>query len=191
MEILVVEDDAISRLVLLTKLKKLGHEATPAQDGEEGWQIFLRDRPRLVITDWMMPELDGLQLCRRIRAHDSESYTYILVLTALTGKRNYLDGMDAGADDFLDKPVDMEELSARLHVASRILALQTHVRQLEGLLPICSYCKKIRVTDDEWQVIEGYITAKTGARFSHGYCPECYERIVRPQFDGLTQKEQS
>ena len=185
MTILVAEDDEVSRLVLLTKLKKLGHDVIAAQDGEEGWQAFAREQPRLVVTDWMMPKIDGLQLCRRIRAHDQEKYAYIIMLTALTGKKHYLEGMDAGADDFLNKPVDMDELVARLRVAERILALQAEVKQLVGLFPICAYCKKIQNEDNTWQSIEVYIGKRSEAKFSHGYCPTCYELNVKPQLEQL------
>ena len=185
MTILVVEDDNVSRLLLMTKLKKLGHTAIEASDGEQGWQAFVREQPRLVITDWMMPELDGLQLCRRIRGVEKECYTYIIMLTALSGKKNFLEGMGAGADDFLNKPMDMDELMTRLHVAERILALQTEVRQLEGLLPICAYCKQIRDENNAWQPIEGYVSSHTDAKFSHGICPSCYEQTIKPQLEKL------
>ncbi|HEY6191342.1 MAG TPA: response regulator [Bacteroidota bacterium] len=185
MRVLVAEDDEISRIVLLTKLKKLGHEAIPAEDGEDAWQAFVRERPRLVITDWMMPELDGLELCRRIRSQDREQYTYIIMLTARSGKKHYLEGMEAGADDFLTKPVDMDELTACLKVAGRITDLQSEVRQLQGLLPICGYCKKIRDDHDCWEQIEGYISKRTEATFSHGVCPDCIELHLKPELERL------
>jgi DNA-binding response OmpR family regulator len=188
MKIVVVEDDPVCQLILATRLKKLGHEAIVTHDGEEGWRAVIEDQPRLVITDWMMPKLNGLDLCRKIRALDQEKYTYIIILTALTGKKNFLEGIDAGADDFLNKPVDIDELTARLRVAERILALQTEVKQLEGLLPICAYCKKIRDEQNTWQRIEGYISRRTEATFSHGVCPECHEQHVKPELERLTKK---
>ena len=191
MNVLVVEDDNISRLVLMTKLKKLGYPANEAIDGEEGWSAFTTQQPGLVITDWMMPRLDGLCLTRRIREQHSERYTYIIMLTALQGKKNCLEGMDAGVDDFLNKPVDMDELSARLRVADRILAMQKEISQLEGLLPICSYCKKIRNESNAWEAIEGYISKKTDATFSHGFCPRCYEVHVKPQLTQLRDRRLS
>ncbi len=92
--------------------------------------------------------------------------------------------MEAGADDFITKPVDMDELHARLKAAERILGLRTHVQQLEGLLPICAYCKRIRDAAEQWESIERYVEARSAAQFSHGYCPECYEKHVRPQIEG-------
>ncbi|MEO8168910.1 MAG: response regulator, partial [bacterium] len=110
-----------------------------------------------------------------------DNYVSLIMLTTLTGKKNYLEGMDAGADDFLNKPVDMEELTVRLRVADRMHALRTEVKQLEGLLTICAYCKNIRDENNTWQQIEGYIAKRSEAEFSHGYCPECYEKHIVPQ----------
>lgn len=183
MKILIAEDDSISRLILLKKLEKTGHTLLAREDGEAAWHAFLMERPQLVITDWMMPKIDGLALCRMIRGHMQEKYVYIILLTALTGKKNYHEGMDAGADDFLNKPVDMDELTARLCVAGRILALHAEMRQVEGLLPICSYCKRIRDENNTWQPIERYISGRTEATFSHGCCPSCLERYVKPEME--------
>jgi DNA-binding response OmpR family regulator len=188
MKILVAEDDKVSRLVLSTGLRKLGHEVIEAADGQEAWSLFRSGDVHMVITDWMMPNMDGLHLCRSIRAELESKYTYIIMLTALGGKESYLEGMKAGADDFITKPFDIDGLAARLRVAERILKLQAEVRQLEGLLPICTYCKKIRSDDDAWQAIEVYITRQTDASFSHGICPECYESYVRPQLDQLRER---
>lgn len=188
MRILVAEDDKVSRLVLSTGLRKLGHEVIEAADGEEAWALFRSGDVHMVVTDWMMPNMDGLQLCRSIRAELESKYTYIIMLTALGGKESYLEGMNAGADDFITKPFDIDGLTARLRVAERILKLQAEVRQLEGLLPICTYCKKIRSDDDAWQAIEVYLTRQTEASFSHGICPECYESHVRPQLDQLRER---
>jgi sigma-B regulation protein RsbU (phosphoserine phosphatase) len=191
MKVLIAEDDSISRLVLSTKLTKLGHEVVAAEDGEDAWSLFLEDQPQLIITDWMMPKVDGLDLCRLIRSHVQAKYPYIMVLTALTGKKNYLEAMEAGADDFLNKPVDMEELTARLVVAGRILSLHTQMTQLEGLLPICAYCKQIRNDQNTWQPIEGYISERTEAKFSHGYCPDCIEKFVKPDIEAYRLKKLS
>jgi phosphoserine phosphatase RsbU/P len=185
MKILVAEDDKVSRLVLTTGLRKLGHEVVDVEDGQEAWRVFQQSQIHLVITDWMMPNMDGPQLCRLIRGIQDSKYTYIILLTALGGKESYLEGMNAGADDFITKPFDIDELNARLRVAERILRLQDEVKQLEGLLPICAYCKRIRSDDDSWQAIEVYITKQTDASFSHGVCPECFESHVKPQLDQL------
>ena len=115
--------------------------------------------------------------CRRIRSAHGEKYAYLILLTALSGKRNFLDGMEAGADDFMTKPVDMEELTARLRVAERILEMHTKMKQMEGLLPICSYCKKIRDDEGSWTQLESYIMKHSDAEFTHGICSECAKKL--------------
>lgn len=140
MKILIAEDDTTSRLVLAATLKKAGHEVASAKNGREAWEMLQEGDYSLVISDWMMPDMDGLELCRLIRAQRQMTYTYIILLTALGGKTNYLDAMDAGADDFITKPFDAEQLDARLRVAKRILDLHEMLRtnamydSLTGLL---------------------------------------------------------
>lgn len=173
MKILVVDDDPRVRDTLEFMLDAIGHEVSAAADGLEGWARFQTSGVDVVFTDWMMPGMDGLDLCTRIREAGRDRYTYVIILTALDGPDNYLAGMDAGADDFVTKPCSQRELQARLRVAERVLNLQGQVRTLEGLLPICSYCKQMRDDDGSWLPIEEYIAARTDADFTHGICPTC------------------
>jgi sigma-B regulation protein RsbU (phosphoserine phosphatase) len=183
MKILVAEDDSASRLVLTAALKKLNHEVVVTENGRDAWEVVKdnearkADSLRMVISDWMMPHVDGLELCRLIRGQQTRYYTYIILLTALSGKGNYLQGMAAGADDFVTKPFDIEELAARLHVGERILNLELKVNRLEGLLPICAYCKNIRDESNNWHQMEQYIATRSEAEFTHGVCPTCLEKI--------------
>ena len=144
----------------------------------------------VAVIDWEMPELTGLELCRRMRGVPRAKYTYVIMPTSRRGKQDYLEGMGAGADDFVSKPASPEELVARLRVAERILGLQAEVKQLEGLLPICSYCKRIHKDDDTWQQLEVYVEERSDAEFSHGVCPQCYETKLAPQLGGSTGKEE-
>ena len=185
MKILVAEDDRVSSIVLCELLTKNGHEVTAVENGQLAWDFYSSMHVPMLISDWMMPVMDGLELCRKIRAGKHTNYTYIILLTALSGKANYLEGMEAGADDFVVKPFDADELQARLRAAERILALQHEVRQLRGLLPICSYCKKIRDDRNIWTQLEQYVTEHSGALFSHSLCPDCYDKEMRPQLDQL------
>lgn len=184
MNILFAEDDPVSRAKLTAVLNAAGHKTTVVENGEDAWGAWLLAEYRVVLSDWMMPELDGLELCRRIRAHKAHHYTYFIMLTGKTGKENYLAAMQAGTDDFVTKPVDPDELHARLHVAERILGLREELNALEGLLPICSYCKRIRNERGEWSQLEGYIEKRSAAEFSHGICPDCFTRHVEPQLGG-------
>ncbi len=141
---------------------------------------------RVVVSDWMMPNSDGLDLCRRIRNRVNSEYIYFILLTARDAtEENQTAAADAGVDDFLTKPLDVSELWTRLRVAERILKYTTQVRQLEEMLPICSYCKKIRDDQNYWQQLEGYISERTGSDFSHSVCPDCYKRVVIPELEQL------
>jgi phosphoserine phosphatase RsbU/P len=183
--ILVVEDDPVSRRILGGMLVSLDHQVLVAEDGDEAWRLLTAEAVDVVVTDWMMPRVDGLELTRRIRGRSRDRYLWVLLLTVLSGKGCFLDAMQAGADDFMSKPVDIDELMARLRVAERILGLQRAVRQLEGLLPICAYCKRIRDEGDSWSQVEEYVSRRTEAQFSHGICPACYDRHVKPQLESI------
>lgn len=187
MKILTVEDDAVARALLRQALKRLGHEAVEAADGEAAWELLQKnDTIRVVVSDWMMPNSDGLELCKKVRARVGAEYTYFILLTARDAtEANQMAAADAGVDDFLTKPLDFAELWTRLRVAERILRYTTQVRLLEEMLPICSYCKKIRDDQNYWQQLEGYISERTGSDFSHSVCPDCYQRVVMPELAQL------
>ncbi len=131
MKVLIAEDDRDSRELLSWLLQKLGYQVVAAANGKEAWEAFRKGRFRLVISDVLMPEIDGLELCRKIRTHKQSKYTYIIMITALIGKKDYLEGMEAGADDFVTKPFDPDELKARLRVAERIISFQQQVAAAE------------------------------------------------------------
>jgi phosphoserine phosphatase RsbU/P len=198
MKILIAEDDAVTNHYLESTLRKWGYQTIATVNGGEAWRAMEgAEAPLMAILDWMMPEIDGLQLCRKIRAAPMMAATYVILLTARGGHGNAVQGLDAGADDYVTKPFDYEELRARVKVGARVAQLQASlaervsqleemmakVKQLRGLLPICSYCKKIRDDRNYWQQVEGFISEHSEAQFSHGICPECYAKIVRPELD--------
>ncbi len=129
MNILVADDDAVSRRLLEATLKKWGYDVVVADDGDKAWEVLQReDAPQLAILDWVMPGLDGPQICREVRSLGEQRYVYLLLLTAKSEKEDLVKGMDAGADDFLTKPFDAQELRARLRAGIRILELQETLR---------------------------------------------------------------
>jgi CheY-like chemotaxis protein len=182
--VLIAEDDVVSLRVLLSALVDLGHDVSTAGNGAAAWEIWQRTRQRIVISDWAMPELDGLELCRRIRERPGELYTYFILLTTRSGRESHRTASEAEVDDFLAKPLDREDLQARLRVAERIFGLRREVQQLEGLLSICAWCKRIRDERGAYSSLERYIEKRSRAEFSHGVCPECYEKHLRPQIEG-------
>ena len=186
MKILAVEDDPVANALLVRTLSKLGHDVVTVSDGDAAFELLSKDPVRVVVSDWVMPKLDGLELCRRVRARVGSDYVYFILLTSqLSSEINQREAIEAGVDDFLSKPLVTQEIWMRLRVAERILRYATQVQQLEAFLPICGYCKKIRDDKNYWQQIESYINARTGTDFSHSVCPDCYTRIIVPELAQL------
>ena len=186
MKILAVEDDPVARAVLHQALLRLGHEVVNAHDGTEALKILEKEPVRVIVSDWMMPAMDGLALCRAVRGRVQTDYVYFILLTGRTADvDNQREAIEAGVDDFLSKPLNAQDIWMLLRVAERILRYATEVRQLEAFLPICGYCKKIRDDQNYWQQIESYINQRTGTDFSHSVCPDCYQRVVMPELENL------
>jgi len=194
--ILVAEDHYVSRHLLERNLQNWGFDVITAQDGVAAAEILAGpDAPSLAILDWMMPLMDGVEVCQRVRQNHNAPYIYLLMLTAKSQKDEIATGLDAGADDYVIKPFDPDELRARLKVGQRVVelerALEKRVRDLETalndvkrlktLLPICMYCKSVRDDKDYWRQIDEYIYTETGTDFSHGICPTCLEKISKGQ----------
>jgi DNA-binding response OmpR family regulator len=184
--ILIAEDDPVSARILEATLLKFGYQPVIARNGVEAWETFDQEPVRLIVSDWMMPGLDGLALCEKVRARAQTPYTYFILLTAnQTSAHNYELASAAGVDDFLPKPLDREAIRMRLRVAERILKYTAEIRQLQELIPICTYCHKVRDEHDYWDLVESYIQKETGSRFSHGACPQCYEKEMERLQDAL------
>ncbi len=123
MKVLVADDDPVSRRLLQNYLQKWGYDVAVTTNGAEAWRMFEQNEFQMVISDWMMPELDGLDLIRRIRQHALDHYVYTILLTSRSQKDDFVAGMDAGADDFVSKPFDQDELHVRLRAGERIVNL--------------------------------------------------------------------
>jgi phosphoserine phosphatase RsbU/P len=167
-------------------------------DGAAAWDVLQGpNRPSIAILDWMMPELTGIEVCQKVREARDTTPVYLLILTSRDRTEDLVAALEAGADDHVGKPFEPAELRARVKVGERVVALQrslaervvaleralADVHQLQGLLPICMYCKKIRSDGNYWQQVESYITQRSGATFSHGICPECMNTHVRPELE--------
>ncbi|MFQ5777356.1 MAG: response regulator transcription factor [Terriglobia bacterium] len=198
MRVLVAEDDPISYRVLERTLVLAGFGVVAVRDGAEAWRILqTKGAPELAILDWMMPLMDGPEVCRRVRETSTRNPTYIILVTARGRREDIVAGLDAGANDYVVKPFDQAELRARVRVGARVVELQknlsdhirhledalSQVKQLQGLLPICSYCKKIRDDQDYWHHVEAYLGEHSEVQFSHGFCPDCYEKFLKPELE--------
>jgi phosphoserine phosphatase RsbU/P len=196
MRVLIAEDDPVSRRVLSATLTRWGYEVVVTVDGSQALAALGEpEAPALAVLDWMMPGLDGVEVVRRLRAAKGGGTPYCILLTAKGAREDLVAGLQAGADDYIVKPFDREELRARVQVGQRMVELQQaladrvreleqalgQVTQLQRLLPICTYCKRVREDQDYWQEVEAYVGRHTGVQFSHGICPTCWETVVRPE----------
>ena len=195
--VLVAEDDPKTQKALIFLLQRHGYAATAVGDGQAALDILTQpDPPSIVLLDWEMPKLDGLNVCRLLRAMPLRHYIYVIMVTARDSAADLLAAFAAGADDFLGKPADTAQLLARMRSGERVLSLEARlenriaqlecsikeVRHLKRLLPICMYCKKVRDDSDYWQEIDTYIHEHTGTDFSHGVCPACVATGVAREF---------
>jgi len=196
MRILVAEDDATSRSLLAALLGRWGYAVEAVEDGVLALERLRQpDPPRLAILDWVMPRMDGTEVCRQIRQPGGPALLYVVLLTARGEKSEIIRGLQAGANDYVTKPYDPEELRARIGVGQRMIELQealaarlreleeaqAHIKTLQGILPICMHCHKIRTDQQGWEQLEHYISQHSEAQFSHSICPECIQKHF-PQY---------
>lgn len=192
MRILIADDDITSRTVLSAVLQKGGHEVVEVCDGDEALVVLqCADAPRMAILDWMMPGIDGIEVCRRVRACETDHPPYLIILTTRGEKTDISEGLNAGANDYIAKPFSAVELSARIEVGCRYVALEdrfaakvrelreamAQIKTLGGIVPICSSCKKIRDDAGYWRQVELYVSEHSDAKFTHGICPECMAKL--------------
>jgi CheY-like chemotaxis protein len=202
LQVLVADDEPVSRAVVGAMLKKAGYDVTYAPDGDQAWTQLNSDRPpAIALLDWEMPGLAGPEVIRKIRARGDQAPTYVILLTSRDSSADIVAGLKAGANDYVTKPANEDELIARVNVGARVVELQTaladrvrsleealaNVKALQTLLPMCAYCKAIRNDQNYWEKVETYFHEHSGVSFSHSYCPTCYERFVKPQLDALEE----
>ncbi|MBS4029413.1 MAG: response regulator transcription factor [Ignavibacteriales bacterium] len=208
MKILIADDDPVALNLLKMMLQKWNYEVVHFSNGSDAWKkIQSNDSPSLLILDRQMPGYHGEQICKMVREQFPDKPFYIILITGAAIESNdVVEGiMQFGADDYVTKPFIARELQARVQAGIRILNLEitlanrvkelenalTNVKQLQGLLPICSYCKKIRDDKNYWSEVESYITRHSDAKFSHGVCPDCVEKYVKPELEALKQKKRT
>ena len=192
MRVLIADDDRVMRHALGRKLSSWDFEPVPCSDGLEVRQVLQAPPlPPIALIDWNMPGVDGLTLCREIRKLPDGGNVYLILVTSNASRQDVLSGLTSGADDYVVKPFDWEELRARVRIGARTATLQqtlaervkelqaamSRVRVLDGLLPICSYCKAIRSDENYWEQLEEYVSNHSEATFSHGICPSCFDRV--------------
>jgi DNA-binding response OmpR family regulator len=206
MTLLVADDDPVARSFMEALLADWGYTSVVVGDGLAALACLQEpDGPRLALLDWMMPGMTGVEVCQRLRAEWGTENYYLILVSTRGAKQDRVSGLREGADDFVAKPFDIDELRARIQVGERVLHLQhrlservheleaalAQVKQLRGLLPICSYCKKVRDDQNYWQQVEGYVVKHAEVRFSHGICPDCYRDIVQPELEKLTRSKEA
>jgi|RhiMetdeSRZDD1v2_1073273.scaffolds.fasta_scaffold1349148_2 DNA-binding response OmpR family regulator len=204
MKLLIADDDRMMLRMVEAALAPLGYEIIRAGDGGTAWEQLSAEegKPDIAVLDWEMPVMPGPELCRRSRALERSVPTYCILVTARDRTEDVVSGLEEGADDYVVKPFKPEELRARVRVGARVLELQQNlvermheleqalneVRQLQGLLPICAWCKKIRDEQNYWQMVETYITKRADVRFTHSVCPDCRQKFLQPQIDRAKQR---
>jgi sigma-B regulation protein RsbU (phosphoserine phosphatase) len=193
MTVLIADDDKLTLNVLNDTLTRAGYDVLTATDGDQAWKKLQQSQTSLAILDWIMPGMEGVEICERAQKDPKLANRYFILLTGKSKTEDLVAGLKSGASDYLRKPFDEAELIARVEVGARFIELQrrlgerveelekalAQVRRLEGLLPICSYCKRIRNEQDYWERVDNYISQHANVRFSHNICPECYEKHVK------------
>ncbi len=191
LRVLIADDDPIARRFLESAVSRAGYEPVVVSAGDEAWRVLgAEDGPGVAVLDWMMPGLTGIEVCEKVRAEGLRIPPYLIVLTSRGATDDVVRALRAGADDHITKPFDLEELRARLAVGVRIVTLQrqladrileleealAHVQQLQGLIPICAWCRQVRSDGNFWEQVESYLARRSGLQFSHAICPSCRKR---------------
>lgn len=189
MKILIADDDRTSCMMLQATLKKMNYEVILVDNGLQAWNILRNRPPILALLDWNMPGMEGVEICRKLSQITTRNIPYRILITSRDSKKDVIYGLQSGAHDYITKPFDLDELLARINVGRRMIQLdidlakrveeleQTlkHVKTLQGLLPICMHCHKIRNDQESWERIENYLAKHSEVQFSHGICPACAE----------------
>jgi len=199
MRVLVAEDDSVNHELLTRLVAEWGHTVVSVPDGAQAWDHLRREgAPTVALLDWLMPKMTGPEVIRNVRALPLPIRPYLLLLTSRDDPQDVVAGLRSGASDYIVKPFNVDELHARLEIGVQNVTLQkqvadrvheleaalTHVRRLQGLLPICVYCKKIRDDKNYWRGVENYLMENAEVHFTHSVCPDCVQQVKRPAKSG-------
>jgi DNA-binding response OmpR family regulator len=193
--VLVADDDPLARRLLEVTLTRSGYEVLAVADGVKAWDVLCgQDSPTLALLDWMMPGLTGVDVCRKVREAAPSGPIYLILVTSKGRTEDVVSALRTGADDYITKPFEIEELRARLAVGERLVTLQqqladrvraleealAHVHQLQGLIPICAWCGQVRSDGNYWEQVESYLAKRSGLQFTHAICPPCRVKASAP-----------
>ena len=190
MKMLIAEDEYITRMTVQVLLEQWGYHVDSVENGDKAWlALNHQEGPDIAILDWEMPGLDGLEVCRRVKELDRPTPVYVIMLTARDQQNDILKGFAAGADDYITKPFDENELRARVRVAERLVRLQGQLAQsneelrlvlnhidVSGNLPVCVRCGNIQGEDQRWHSFREVLARENDSRFSFEICPRCQRR---------------
>lgn len=172
MKILIAEDDALSRWYLKNMLIDWGYEVTACENGGDAWKHYMAGDYHLIISDWAMPEMDGVELCHRIRARNDQCY--FILLSSRVGQTGFAEEPDAGIDVYLSKPLNTDELKSQMRMAEFLFALRSGAKNVQALLPMCAWCRKARIGKNLWREIE---SLAPDAFFTYSICPDCSRQL--------------
>ncbi|MCK4765898.1 MAG: response regulator [Candidatus Aminicenantes bacterium] len=180
--ILVVDDDPVSLDFIRKVLTENKYDSVLVEDGAQAFKYLAKGTADLILLDIVMPKMDGLEVCKRLKKHNLAKKIPVIFLTGKTSMEDIIKGFQAGAVDYVKKPFNPAELLMRIKSHVELKRAREEIKTLRGMIPICANCKKIR-NDDEglWEQIEGYIEKHSEAFFSHGICPECSEQLYGDQ----------
>ena len=201
--ILIAEDDPVARELLGIFLKEWGYDVLMSGNGNEAWDMLNKHDISIALLDWIMPGKEGIDICREYRKLNDRTYLYIIIITAKDNREDTVTALNAGADDYIKKPFDENELKSRIQSGERIYRLKTRledkvkelekaikeITELRNLLPICSYCKKVRDDHDYWHQVENYLHSYAGIDFTHSVCPDCMEKYVEPEIQQFLEEK--
>jgi phosphoserine phosphatase RsbU/P len=198
MKILIAEDDGTFRSILQDLFSRWGHEPIAVDNGSKAMEILEGDDPpQMVVMCSTLKEVEGTEICRRQRLMTDRSYTYFISLTAKGSREDILNGFDAGVNDYVVKPFDIDELQARIKVGGEMVSLHNslakrvselqealdQINNLHGIITICVHCHSIFNDQQSWQKLESYVEAHSAAQFSHGLCPICLDKYYPDEDD--------